>query len=79
MPVLVSVERYTETLLRYENSSFAEYTAVERNTTSTLRFTNCEYVHQLQSERDTAGEAYSFAGAAPFAPAKLCAHCAVIF
>ncbi len=45
----------------------------------TLRFTNCEYVHQLQSERDTAGEAYSFAGAAPFAPAKLCAHGAVIF
>ena len=28
----VSVERYTETLLRYENPSFAEYTAVERNT-----------------------------------------------
>ncbi len=28
----VSIERYTETLFRYENPSFAEYTAVERNT-----------------------------------------------
>lgn len=28
----VSIERYTETLLWYENPSFAEYTAVERNT-----------------------------------------------
>ncbi len=32
----VSVERYTETLLRYENPSFAEYTAVERNTESEI-------------------------------------------
>ncbi len=33
----------------------------------------------MQFERDTAGEAYSFAGSTPFAPAKLCAHGAVFF
>jgi hypothetical protein len=27
------IERYTETLLWYENPRFSEYTAVERNTT----------------------------------------------
>jgi hypothetical protein len=37
--VPVSVERYTETLLWYENPSFAEYTAVERNTIcETIKF-----------------------------------------
>ena len=35
-PVSVSVERYTETLMRYENPSFAEYPAVERNTESEI-------------------------------------------
>jgi hypothetical protein len=32
----VSIERYTETLFRYENLSFAEYTAVERHTESEI-------------------------------------------
>lgn len=31
-----SIERYTETLFRYENPSFAEYTAVERHTESEI-------------------------------------------
>jgi hypothetical protein len=31
--LLAGIESNTETLLRYENSSFAEYTAVECNTT----------------------------------------------
>jgi len=37
--MLVSIERYTEPLLWYENPSFPEYTGVERNTTcGTIKF-----------------------------------------
>lgn len=39
-PLLAGIESNTETLSRYENPSFAEYTTVERDTTWSLSIYN---------------------------------------